>query len=200
MNITLAESAGFCFGVNKAVQTVYRLLDSGKKVCTLGPIIHNPQLVEEFSSRGVIITDSIDNMPKGYTLVIRSHGIGKQEFEEIVSSNIEYIDTTCPFVKKIHNLVETNSNPDRVILIAGNKNHPEVKGILCYASCEHYTFKNEEELANLLEIYSHFAEKEVVLLAQTTFNIKLWEKCVKYLKKVSKANTVRNYSTLFYIV
>ncbi|MEG1427311.1 MAG: 4-hydroxy-3-methylbut-2-enyl diphosphate reductase, partial [Oscillospiraceae bacterium] len=184
MKITLAKSAGFCFGVNRAVETVYRLVEEGRRVYTLGPIIHNPQIVGDLVEKGVIIVSSCREVGIGGILVIRSHGIPLWQLREIQESGVEYVDATCPFVAHIHTLVQNASKENRVVLLAGNSTHPEVQGIVghCTAAC--YVFQNEKELCDLLENHSEIKEKDVFMCAQTTFNVDLWEICLKTLKKV----------------
>ena len=118
MKIIKAETAGFCFGVNRAVNMVYELLDKGERVCTLGPIIHNPQLVEELTQKGVRIVDSPDEVTEDETLVIRSHGIASSVYDRIASLGIKMADATCPFVAKIHKIVSEKSRDGYVTLIA----------------------------------------------------------------------------------
>ena len=105
--ILLAETAGFCFGVNRAIELVEKLISDGKKVCTLGPIIHNPQMVHSLEERGVIIVESIADVPKDYTVVIRSHGVGKDTYDSIEKRELDVCDATCPFVYKIHKIVRS---------------------------------------------------------------------------------------------
>ena len=106
MEILVAKTAGFCFGVNKAVSAVYKLLDEGRTVCTLGPIIHNPQLVADLEKRGVRIVGSPDDVPPGAMLVIRSHGVPASVYDRLREREVDYLDATCPFVAKIHRIVE----------------------------------------------------------------------------------------------
>ena len=129
--VKLAKTAGFCFGVDRAVNLVYELVNSGEKVCTLGPIIHNSQLVSDLESKGVKIIDTIDDAPEGYTVVIRTHGVDKTVIDTAKSIKINYVDATCPFVSKIHRIV-TDCPDGTVTLIAGDENHPEVIGIRSY--------------------------------------------------------------------
>jgi len=184
VKITLAETAGFCYGVNRAVNMVYELLDEGKKVCTLGPIIHNPQLVEELSDRGVRIVDSPEEVNSGETLVIRSHGVERQVFDKAVESGIDVADATCPFVAKIHKIVSEKSKEGYVTIIAGDCNHQEVKGIIgnCFGEC--YVVASTEELEDLLVKNDNFIQKSLILVSQTTFNAEIWGKIQKNLKKV----------------
>lgn len=184
MKITLAKTAGFCFGVNRAVQSVYDLLEKGERVCTLGPIIHNPQLVEELKQRGVRIVDSPDEVKEGETLVIRSHGVEKCVSERASELNVKTEDATCPFVAKIHGIVAEKGREGYVTLIAGDANHQEVKGIVGHCTGEVYVFSGEEELTKLLSEKVNLTEKNVILVSQTTFNKKIFIKCRNFLKKV----------------
>ena len=109
MPVTVAQTAGFCFGVERAVQMVYDTLRRGEKVCTLGPIIHNPQMVGELSKEGASIADSVAQAPQDSTLVIRSHGVGMKAYDEIAARNLRCVDATCPFVAKIHAIVSEKS-------------------------------------------------------------------------------------------
>ncbi|MBQ2677129.1 MAG: bifunctional 4-hydroxy-3-methylbut-2-enyl diphosphate reductase/30S ribosomal protein S1 [Clostridia bacterium] len=182
--ITLAKTAGFCFGVNRAVELVYKLLDEGKKVCTLGPIIHNPQLVAELESRGVVIAENVSQVPDGYTLVIRSHGVAQAVLDDISDKNVEYSNATCPFVSKIHRIVAKNTDKDIPVFIAGDENHAEVIGIKGYAKGPVFFFKNQEQLEKITQEHPEFADIPVCVVAQTTFNSQIWEKCIFFLKKV----------------
>ncbi len=184
MNITLAKTAGFCFGVNRAVNTVYELLEKGKKVCTLGPIIHNPQLVEELEQKGVRIVKSPTEVQKGETLVIRSHGVEQAVIDDCNNLEVEFVDATCPFVSKIHKIVSEKSGQDYVTIIAGDKNHQEVIGIVGHTEGEVYVVATPEELQELVETKQNFAQKKVIMVSQTTFNAKIWEKLQIFLKKV----------------
>lgn len=184
MKITLAKTAGFCFGVNRAVKTVYDLLSEGKKVCTLGPIIHNPQLVKELSDRGVRIVESPDEVDKGEVLVIRSHGVGADVFRAAEAAGVEICDATCPFVSKIHRIVSENSAAGDTVLIAGDPLHQEVRGIIGHISGEFFVFSSEEELRKLVENDPKIAEKSLTMVSQTTFNAEKWKKSQIFLKKV----------------
>ena len=184
MNITLAKTAGFCFGVNRAVNTVYELLEKGKKVCTLGPIIHNPQLVEELEQKGVRIVASPSEVQKGETLVIRSHGVEQSVIDNCSDLEVEFVDATCPFVSKIHKIVSEKSEQGYVTIIAGDKNHQEVIGIVGHTAGEVYVVATYEELQELVELKQNFAQKKVIMVSQTTFNAKIWEKLQIFLKKV----------------
>lgn len=191
--VTLAKTAGFCFGVDRAVNLVYELLDKNEKVCTLGPIIHNAQLVSDLESKGVKIIGSVSECPDGYTVVIRTHGVEKEIIEEADKSNIKYVNATCPFVLKIHKIV-SNQEDGTVTLIAGDENHPEVLGIRSYCKGESFVFKNEEELINILQNNEICEKNSLVCVSQTTFSLNEWKKCEKILKKLY--TNCRIYSTI----
>lgn len=184
MRITLAKTAGFCFGVNRAVELVYELLEKGERVCTLGPIIHNPQLVAELASRGVSIVDSPEAAPADSVLVIRSHGVPAAVYKRAQDCPIHISDATCPFVAKIHKIVQEADGKGHTVLIAGDAKHHEVLGIKGHTNGEVYIFADENELEKLLEIHPDLTEKDITVVAQTTFHADLWEKCQKTLKKV----------------
>lgn len=184
MKITLAKTAGFCFGVNAAVQTVYDLLEKGEKVCTLGPIIHNPQLVAELEAKGVRTVASPNEVLEGETLVIRSHGVEKAVTDLCDDLKINYVDATCPFVAKIHKIVAEHSLNGYITLIAGDKDHQEVKGIIGHTFGEYHVLADTDELDILLKNNPDLCDKNVILVSQTTFNAKIWQKVQKNLKKV----------------
>ena len=184
MNIKLAKTAGFCFGVNRAVNTVYDLIEKGERVCTLGPIIHNPQLVDELIQKGVRIVSTPNEVNDGEVLVIRSHGVEQSVIDFCDNNSIRYIDATCTFVSKIHKIVNEKSRDGYAVIVAGDINHQEVKGIVGHSLGETHVISDESELENLLIEKSNFAEKKVILVSQTTFNKKVWEKIEKNLKKV----------------
>ena len=179
MKITLAKTAGFCFGVDRAVKTLEKLANSGQKVCTLGPIIHNPQVVEYFKNKGVNIINDISELKDGTTVVLRTHGVEATITDYCEKNGIKYIDAACPFVKKIHKIVLENTNENTPLLIAGDKNHPEVIGIASRAKGDYFTFNSAQELEKLLNNHQNLKTEPVILVSQTTFSIKEWKKCVE---------------------
>lgn len=182
--IRVAKTAGFCFGVNRAVETVYKLLDEDKTVCTLGPIIHNPQLVEKLGRKGVRIIDAPEDAKAGETVVIRSHGIPPEVIEKLKALGVDYKDATCPYVQKIHRLVSDGEREGRRVMLAGDAKHPEVEGILGCCKTPYRTFKTREELENLFKNEPELAEMPLLFCEQTTFNVEEWEKCLDFVKKV----------------
>ncbi len=191
--IKLAKTAGFCFGVDRAVNLVYELIEKGEKVCTLGPIIHNSQLVADLESKGVKIIENIEDCPKGYTVVIRTHGVEKSVIDSAKEKAVDFINATCPFVLKIHRIV-SEQEEGTVTLIAGDENHPEVMGIRSYCRGESYVFKNQQELEKILNLHSLGEKNSLICVAQTTFSLKEWKKCEKILKKLY--TNCRIYSTI----
>ena len=184
MRVELAETAGFCFGVNRAVSAVYQLLEEGKRAATLGAIIHNPQVTGDLADRGVVTVTDPAETPEGCTLVIRSHGVPREVEERIEQLGIPYVDATCPFVKKIHNLAAQAGEQGRVFLLAGDRDHPEVQGIMGHCKGENYVVKNSEELVTLLKIHPELTTKPLTMAAQTTFHTGEWEKCRESLKNL----------------
>ncbi len=182
MPVILAESAGFCFGVSRAVEMTEQLADSGKTVCTLGPIIHNPQVVERLAKKGVRIVGSPDEAPKDAVLVIRSHGVPRCVEEQARAAGLTVCDATCPFVAKIHRIAAEASRRGAILLIAGDAAHPEVEGIRGHCDGPSYVFADEQALQNLPVFSVEFTKKPVVLVAQTTFNAYIWEKCSEIVK------------------
>jgi len=183
LSITVAKTAGFCFGVDRAVTLVYRLAEEGKRVCTLGPIIHNPQVVDDLAEKGVRIISSPDEAKEGEILVIRSHGVSENVYARLREMEIPYEDATCPFVAKIHRIVSEYSEKGYLVLIAGDPDHPEVVGIAGHCKGEAKVFRNEGELKTLIETDPHSADFPTIVVSQTTFQQKIWESCRKTAKK-----------------
>lgn len=179
--IELAKTAGFCFGVNRAVEMTYELVNSGKKVSTLGPLIHNPVVIEDLEKKGVRVLTSPEQAEKGSTVVVRTHGIGRSVMQELSATGAEVCDATCPFVKKIHRIVSENSSEDIPVLIAGDSDHPEVMGIMGYCNGECFTFKDATELRIILKNHSNLCQKRITVVSQTTFSVKEWEESSKII-------------------
>ena len=178
MEIKLAKTAGFCFGVNRAVETLEKESQE-KKISTLGPIIHNEFVVSELEKKGVSVIDSLTELQNGNALAIRAHGVGKDTVDEIGNMGIECIDLTCPYVKKIHNIVYKHHNEGYKIVIVGNKNHPEVIGINGWC-------KNNAIIAlDISDINGKIdRDDKICLVCQTTMDRQTFETisdCVKSL-------------------
>lgn len=182
--ITLAKTAGFCFGVNRAVQMLEHMVENGEKACTLGPIIHNPQVISHFESHGVRVIDEPDARSIDETLVVRTHGVEKDVLEQIENAGIPFQNATCPFVTKIHKIVREHSTAHNVTLIAGDSRHPEVVGIRSYCNGRSFVFNSYEELLKIIETHPNLNENGVILVSQTTFSTNSFKKCVKKIKMV----------------
>ena len=184
--VKIAEKAGFCFGVSRAVRITQEGIDNGRKIATLGPIIHNSAVVESFNKQGARIIESPSVALPDETVVIRSHGIKKSEQEILEKNKIQFIDATCPFVKKIHNIVAEAYENKYDIVIIGDKNHPEVIGINGWCEDSARVIDSEEQARNL----EFRAEKTVYIVAQTTFERELWKKITKIIKKTCQSAIV----------
>ena len=181
MEIRLAKTAGFCFGVDRAVQMTRRLLDAGEKVATLGPLIHNPQVVAELEARGAKVAASPAGVPPGYKVVIRSHGVPRSVYGELEALGIPWADATCPFVAKIHAIARRAEQEGACLAVAGDAAHPEVQGIVGHTRGESFVFANLEELRAWKG--SENPEKRIFAVAQTTFQATKWQECSEFLKK-----------------
>ncbi len=181
--IKAAQSAGFCFGVDRAVKLVYEeLAKNSGKVATLGPIIHNKDVVDDLKNKGVRIVDDLVCLEKGEKAVIRSHGVGRDVYEYLESNGIPYIDATCPFVSRIHKIVREYAEKGYYILIAGDRNHPEVQGIVGHCGEKNcFVFKDDTELRDFFSKNYTKLEKKLAIVAQTTYNILVWGECLKVI-------------------
>ncbi len=182
MEIIKANTAGFCFGVNRAVQMVDNLLDSGVKIATLGPLIHNAQCVARLEKKGAVTAKSTCDIPSGYDVVIRSHGVAKNVYDELESRQIKIYDATCPFVAKIHKIAIEASKEGKILLVAGDESHPEVEGIVGHTDKEVYIFNDLSQLNTILK--EKMGNNGAFMVAQTTFEIKKWEECCNIVKKL----------------
>ena len=191
MEVTVAKSAGFCFGVKRAVDTVYREIESGEKpVYTFGPIIHNEQVVEDLENRGVQVIHSEDELEglSGGTVVIRSHGVSRDVCEKIEARGMKIVDATCPFVKKIHRIVDEEGRKGRHVVIIGSADHPEVQGIMGWASGPVTVMHTAEEAESFVPENG----KPISIVAQTTFNYNKFKDLVEILRKKRYDNSVLN--------
>ncbi len=196
MRVELAKSAGFCFGVKRAMDTVYRLADDeSAQVYTLGPIIHNEQVVSDLEKRGVFVTDRVEEIenPEKSILVIRSHGVPREVIEELERKGISYEDATCPFVKKIHETVYSYSKKGYAIIIIGSASHPEVQGILGWTMGAGTVIETPKQAQDYTPVRP---EQKICVVAQTTFNYKKFQDLVEILSKkgydILAVNTICN--------
>ena len=186
MEVIVAEHAGFCFGVTKAVETVYEQIGSGKNgpIFTYGPIIHNETVVADLEKKGVRVIENaeeLENIARESgkdsvgTIVIRSHGVTRQVQEAIEKTGFNVIDATCPFVKRIHKVVDSESASGKHIIVVGSARHPEVEGIVSYSNGPVYVIESPEEARK----FNENRELEYTLVAQTTFNRKKFQETIE---------------------
>ena len=185
MKVKLAKTAGFCFGVKRAVDTVYKELSrqENEKIYTYGPIIHNEEVIKDMQRQGAIVLrteEELDAVTKG-TVIIRSHGVEKRIYDKLEAKQISVVDATCPYVKKIHNIVRKESEEGKFIIIIGNPDHPEVQGIRGWAGKDAAIIQNPEDIEKL----SIKNDKKVCVVSQTTFNYKKFQYLVEIISEKS---------------
>ena len=182
MSVRIAESAGFCFGVNRAVELVEQAAKAGKRVVTLGPIIHNRHVVDHFQAMGVKVIDMPEEARAGDTVIIRSHGVGRAVYKALEKRDVEIIDATCPFVKRIHTIVSRAEEEGRLPVIIGTPTHPEVVGIAGWCSqCR--IFENKNDLEKWVLSQENLKNLAICMVSQTTSTEFLWKTCVEFAKK-----------------
>ncbi len=182
MSIHIAKSAGFCFGVSRAVELVERSAQSGKQVCTLGPIIHNRHQVERFEEMGVRVIGAPSDAQLGDTVIIRSHGVTRAGYDALEARGVEIVDATCPFVKRIHGIVSNAYQEGRLPVIIGTRAHPEVEGIAGWCGdCR--IFETPQELENWIKSPQVTPDLPICMVCQTTSTEFLWKTCAKIAKK-----------------
>ena len=181
MEVTLAKTAGFCFGVRRAVDKVYELADTEDKVYTYGPIIHNEEVVSDLEAKGVTVLHSLEELAtvKDGIVVIRSHGVPEKVYRLLEEKKIRYADATCPYVRKIHKLVEKHSAAGRRIVIVGNDHHPEVEGIKGWSKTEPFVISSVEEAQK----FDLPEGTPICVVSQTTFNYNKFKDIVEILDK-----------------
>ena len=182
MQIIRAKTAGFCFGVARAVDMTYSLLAGGTRVATLGPLIHNPQCVADLERRGAVTVAMPGQVPAGYEVVIRSHGVPQSIYDELAALQVPVHDATCPFVAKIHRIAARAGAEGKTLFVAGDSSHPEVQGIVGHACGPVYVFSSLEELKALC--VPENTKNGIYMVAQTTFEVKKWAECAEFLKKL----------------
>ena len=185
MEVIRAKTAGFCFGVERAVNTVYKQIETHREVpiYTYGPIIHNEEVIKDLEKKGVTVLRSeeeLDALEQG-VVIIRSHGVEKRIYDKLEVKGIEIVDATCPFVKKIHNIVQKESQKEKYIIIIGNPKHPEVEGIRGWAGERVSVVQNAEDVEKL----SLEKGEKVCVVSQTTFNYNKFKDLVEIISEKS---------------
>lgn len=194
MEVIMAKSAGFCFGVERAVNTVYEQVGKKEPIFTFGPIVHNESVVNDLKDKGVSVISGIDEIKdiKEGTLIIRAHGVSKIIHEKLEESNLEIIDATCPFVKRIHKIVDEESTNGKRIVVIGDPKHPEVQGIVGWSNTGAIVVDTPEQV----DEKGILLEEKLCIVAQTTFNMNKFKELVEIFREkgydISVANTICN--------
>ena len=187
--LLIVKTAGFCFGVKRAIDSVYKALDEYDELYSIGQVIHNERVVDDLSKKGLkVLTDEKALSLQNKNIIIRSHGIEKQKLSTFKQNNNNIIDLTCPYVKKIQKIVEENSNKGNIVIVIGNKDHEEVQAIVSYAKNDIYVVDSEESIKSL-----KIAQNSSILVVfQTTFNMAYGQKLVAILRNMFYNLTVSN--------
>ena len=196
MEVRLAKTAGFCFGVKRAVDTVYKEAEKNNEtIYTFGPIIHNEQVVADLEKNGVHVVNTIEELKglkAGTTVIVRSHGVGKYVYDLMEECGLNVVDATCPFVKKIHRIVERESQVGKRIIIIGNDKHPEVEGIKGWVKGEAVVIENMQEAKD----FQAEEKEQLCIVSQTTFNYNKFKDLVEIISEkgydIESINTICN--------
>ena len=194
MEVILAKSMGFCFGVKRAVEAVYEQAEKGGDIYTYGAVVNNGEVVDDLKKKGVRVIEGREELDKveSGTVIIRAHGVARDVYERISEKGLTCVDATCPFVKRIHGIVERESREGKQIVVVGNPGHPEVEGITGWCTTPAVVLETVEEA----EKFVPEKDKEICIVSQTTFNYNKFHNIVEILKKkvynVSVANTICN--------
>ena len=196
MEVIKAKSAGFCFGVKKAMETVYQQIEANSEqpIYTFGPLIHNEEVVKELKNKGVEVIDTVEELKalKKGIVIIRSHGVSKDIYKIMDNNGITCVDATCPFVKRIHKIVDKESSLGKKIIIIGNDGHPEVEGIKGWSNTPAFVVEKEEEALE----FSCKLDEKICIVSQTTFNYNKFKELVEIFEKkgydISVVNTICN--------
>ncbi len=194
MEVILAKSMGFCFGVKRAVEAVYEQAEKGGDIYTYGAVVNNGEVVDDLKKKGVRVIEGREELDKveSGTVIIRAHGVARDVYERIAERGLTCVDATCPFVKRIHGIVERESREGKQIVVVGNPGHPEVEGITGWCTTPAVVLETVEEA----EKFVPEKDKEICIVSQTTFNYNKFHNIVEILKKkvynVSVANTICN--------
>ena len=196
MEVKLAKTAGFCFGVKRAVDTVYKEAEKNNEtIYTFGPIIHNEQVVEDLEKNGVFVvntTTELKALKPGTTVIVRSHGVGKSIYDLMDECGLNIVDATCPFVKKIHRIVERESKAGKRIIIIGNDKHPEVEGIKGWVCGKATVIETFDEA----KAFTAEKNEQLCIVSQTTFNYNKFQDLVEIIREkgydVESINTICN--------
>ncbi len=198
MEVRLAECAGFCFGVKRAVDTVYEQIETGKTIYTYGPIVHNEEVVKDLEEKGVSVIENKDELlameaasegeDNHATVIIRAHGVPREIYDILEQKGFECVDATCPFVKRIHRIVEKESKAGKHIIIIGNPGHPEVEGIMGWCEGAVTVLETPEEAIDFIPKEG----EKICIVSQTTYNYKKFQYIVEIFQKKGYNDSVVN--------
>lgn len=190
MEVKIAQNAGFCFGVKRAMKMAWDELENKceNDTYSLGPLIHNKQAVDKYKEKGLIEKEDLEDIPSNSKLIIRSHGVGEKVYTESKSKDMEIVDTTCPFVKKIHDIVKDFSDRGYEIIIIGNAVHPEIIGINGWCNNNAIIINKVEEIDSI----TFDSTKAYCVVSQTTANLESFNNIVEKLKEKINNLTVKN--------
>ncbi len=195
MEVKLAECAGFCFGVKRAVDTVYEQLETGKTIYTYGPIVNNEEVVRDMQRQGVLVIENkeelkvlVNDPKKPAVVIIRAHGVPREIYNILDEKGFEYVDATCPFVKKIHNIVDQESAQGKHIIIIGNPGHPEVEGIKGWCNSQATVLETQEQASE----YEPPKGNKICIVSQTTYNYNKFQYIVEIFQKKGYNDSVVN--------
>lgn len=183
MEIVVAESAGFCYGVKRAVNMAVEGCNYKNNVYTLGEIIHNKSMTSRLEEKGIKNSESLDEIPDGAVVIIRAHGVGRDVYERLKGKGCRIVDATCPHVAKIHRIAETESSSGRMLVVIGTHNHPEVVGISGWCSSA-AVIESREELNRFISEYSNVPDLKISVVSQTTSSKIFYDECKEALKNV----------------
>jgi len=190
MEVIIGENAGFCFGVNNAVERAKEYAKQNKEVNCLGQLVHNKQVTEELKTLGIKFINTVDEARK--PVVIRAHGVTEETYKILEAKKIKYIDLTCPKVLKIHEIAQKYKSEGYYIFVVGNKSHPETIGTTSFCGEDYFVIEKKEDVEKALEIYKTKKNKNSCIIAQTTYSLKEFNKIVEILKNTINDIEIKN--------
>lgn len=190
MEIIVGKTAGFCYGVKNAVDNASVELEKNEKVCCLGEIVHNSNVVKSLESKGMIIIDELSQNADKYKTIVRAHGVSKKIYDEAKEHGIELIDLTCPNVLKIHKIVSEHVQNGFFIFVIGNKNHPETIGTIGFCNDNYIVIENEEDITCAVNSIKDSGIKDLLIVVQTTFSVDKFERYINIIKDLTKTNAI----------
>ena len=179
MEIIVGKTAGFCYGVKRAVEKTEQELEKNKNIKCLGELVHNETVIKKLTNKGLNIINNIDNVDKFEKLIIRAHGITKEIYETLNKKNIDYFDYTCPSVLQIHNIAEEYSKKGFFIFLIGKKTHPEIIGTISFCGAKSCVIESEEDITDAISKLQNSNIKKLLIIAQTTYNLEKFKSIVQ---------------------